>query len=170
MLHCITWQLVTTFRSSVVLSSSGLSSPRTQHLTTNDLSVRNTAAVFSQYETQKTFRSSPKIFTGNTKPSIHNNWLHIQGCYTKAIDRLNHYTLNVIQVFCRCTLRWVSPMMVLVYTYSQDVYMFMVNISPQGNLTRYETDYEALGQGTITKRQGRAQFLQASIHNNCKQC
>jgi len=57
--------------------------------------------------------------------------------------------------------------MVLVYTYSQNVYLFIVNISPQGILTRNEMDYEASGWGTITKRQGRAQFPQAFIHNNC---
>jgi len=50
-----------------------------------------------------------------------------------------HVTRNTD--FCRCSLRWVSTMMVSVC--SQNVYLFIVNNSPQGNLTRYEMDYEA---------------------------
>jgi hypothetical protein len=33
----------------------------------------------------------------------------------------------------------------MVLVYKQNVYLFIVNNSPQGNLTRYEMDYEASG-------------------------
>ena len=39
-------------------------------------------------------------------------------------------------------------MMVLVH--SQNVYLCIVHNSPQGNLTRYEMDYEASGEDPIS--------------------
>jgi len=46
----------------------------------------------------------------------------------------------------------------MILEHKQNVYLLIAHNTPQGNLTRYEMDYEASGW---------TQFPHAFIHNNC---